>query len=89
MEKFKNYLIEKGYSKYTPSGNPSTVYDYTKRVNKISEREKISLNMLASNISYYVERYDTNGEEAEYGRKSHNAYINALKRFKEFIVDEY
>jgi len=28
LERFKTYLIKKGYSEFTPSGKPSTVYDY-------------------------------------------------------------
>lgn len=84
LESFKSYLIQQGYSEYTPSGNPSTVYDYVKRVEKICERERISIKQLADNISFYVEKYDTFGSEAEFGKKSHNAFISALKRFEEF-----
>jgi ribosome-binding protein aMBF1 (putative translation factor) len=58
LENFKTYLIKKGYSEFTPSGNPSTVYDYMKRVEKIRSRENISINELSENISYYVEKYD-------------------------------
>lgn len=85
LEDFKQFLIEKGYSEFTPSGNPSTVYDYAKRIEKISAREGISLHKLASNIEYYVEKYGTFGSEAEFGRRSHNAFISALKRFEEFL----
>ena len=85
MEKFRKYLIEKGYSEYTPSGNPSTVYDYAKRVQRIYEREGISLRKLADNINFYVSKYDQFGDEADFGKKSHNAYINALKRFEELF----
>lgn len=84
LENFKHYLIQKGYSEYTPSGKPSTVYDYTKRINKICERERISIKQLADNIDVYIKKYDTLGSEEEFGRKSHNAFISALKRFKEF-----
>jgi len=81
---FKQYLIQKGYSEYTPSGNPSTVYDYIKRINKICERERISTKQLADNIDDYVKKYDTFGSEEEFGKKSHSSFINALKRFKEY-----
>lgn len=84
LEKFKRFLIQKGYSEYTPSGNPSTVYDYMMRVQRICERERISINQLADNISLYVKKYDTFGVDKEYGKQSHGAYINALKRFEEF-----
>jgi hypothetical protein len=84
LENFKIYLIKQGYSEITPSGNPSTVYDYTKRVDKICKREKITIKQLAENINAYVEKYDTYGSEEEFGKRSHNAFINALKRFEDF-----
>ena len=84
LENFKRYLIQQGYSEYTPSGNPSTVYDYGKRVEKILEREKISISKLTENIDFYVSKYDAFGSETEFGKKSHNAFINALKRFQDF-----
>ena len=40
IEGFENYLIKEGYSQYTPSGNPSTVYDYCRRVERVCERRK-------------------------------------------------
>lgn len=84
LENFKTYLIKQGYSELTPSGNPSTVYDYGKRVENILKRERISILKLAENIDFYVSKYDTYGIEAEYGNKSHRAIINALKRFQDF-----
>ena len=84
LENFKTYLIKQVYSERTPSGNPSTVYDYGKRVENILERERISILKLAENIDFYVRKYDIDGIEAEYGNKSHRAIINALKRFQDF-----
>ena len=69
LENFKHYLIEQGYSEFTPSGNPSTVYDYMKRVEKICDRESITIKRLADNISFYVDKYGPTGNEAEFGRK--------------------
>lgn len=85
LENFKDYLVSLGYSEFTPSGNPSTAYDYMKRVDRICERENISVNKLADNIQYYVDLYGPTGKESEFGMKSHNAYINALRRFEEFV----
>ena len=84
LKKYKIFLIQRGYKEYTPSGNPSTVYDYIKRVKKICEREKITINQLAGGISDYVKKYDTSGSEEAFGKRSHNSVINALKRFEEF-----
>ena len=85
LENFKIYLIKQGYSESTPSGKPSTVYDYGKRIERICEREGISINQLADNIDVYVKKYDTFGSEVEFGKRSHNSYISALKRFEEFM----
>ncbi|RAR75765.1 hypothetical protein [Flavobacterium aciduliphilum] len=87
-DNFEEYLIDNGYSQYTPSGKPSTVYDYIKRVEKICDREGISIEDLSVNINFYVKKYDTDGVEAEFGRKSNNAFISSLKRFKEFCKKE-
>lgn len=84
IEEFKNFLIKKGYSEFTPTGNPSTVYDYIKRVEKICNRENISIYSLSKDISFYVDKYGPAGSESEFGKRSHNAFISALKRFEEF-----
>ncbi len=87
FEEFKNYLIEQGYSESTPSGKPSTVSDYINRVSKISERESASVPNLAKDISFYVEKYGPTGKESEFGKKSHNSYISALKQFENFLSE--
>ncbi|QXP69314.1 hypothetical protein H0I29_11820 [Polaribacter sp. R2A056_3_33] len=86
LENFKTYLINKGYSEFTPSGNPSTAYDYSKRVNKICLREAISVEYLAENIEFYIEKYGPTGNDSDFGKRSNNAFINALRRFGEFRV---
>ncbi|TXD49218.1 hypothetical protein [Polaribacter sp. IC073] len=86
LEKFKTYLISKGYSEFTPSGNPSTAYDYMKRVSKICSREAITVVHLADNINIYIEKYGPTGNDSAFGKKSNNAFINALRRFGEFIA---
>lgn len=84
-EQFKNYLIKKGYKQTTPSGNPSTVYDYIKRIDKVCELESFSYQELADNIETVVKQYDLGGTKEDLGNKSHRAVINALKRFQDFI----
>ncbi|MBG9378533.1 hypothetical protein I5907_20020 [Panacibacter sp. DH6] len=85
FERFQNYLIEQGYSLRTPLGKPSTVFDYSNRIQTICDRENVSINQLADNIAHFIQKYDAFGLEAEFGRRSHSAYINALRRFEEFI----
>lgn len=86
LNKFQDYLISKGYSELTPKGKPSTAHDYSKsRIPKICERENITIDVLAQKISFYIDKYDTFGDESTFGNKSNRAFINALKRFKEFV----
>ncbi len=84
LENFKNYLIQEGYSEFTPSGNPSTAYDYMKRIKKICQRENITVKGMTENIDFYIDKYGPTGNESEFGKRSHNAFINALRRFGEF-----
>lgn len=83
--KFKDFLIDKGYKEITPSGHPSTVYDYIKRIDKICEWENISWEQLAANIVTILPSYDIGGEKEKNGYISHNAVISALRRFSEFV----
>ncbi len=82
---FRNYLIKKGYSEYTPRGNKSTVYDYIKRIDKVCEWEDITWQDLKNNISMILKEYDVGGVKEDLGKKSHSAVINALRRFDEFL----
>jgi len=85
---FKNYLIKNGYKEYTPSGHPSTVFQYIKSIDFVCDIEYRSWIMLASNIDFYINLYDVGGEKEYLGMTSHRTIINALKRFKEFL-DEH
>jgi len=87
LDNFKSYLIDNGYSLFTLNGNPSTVFDYIKRIEKICFREEITVDELSKEIDHYVNLYGPNGEESEFGKKSHGAFIAALKKFKEFLND--
>jgi|GEM_PF-1165008 hypothetical protein len=85
LECFRKYLVDHGYKEFTPSGHPSTVYDYSKRIKRICNEEGISIAELASNISFYCDLYDIGGEKEEKGEVSHRAVINALKAYREYI----
>ncbi|MFA7435405.1 MAG: hypothetical protein WC006_03450 [Bacilli bacterium] len=84
-DEFEEYLISLEYSIETPSGNPSTVTDYCRRIEKVCNVEGMSWDSLAKNIEQIVKEYDKGGIKEEAGRKSHNAVINALKRYWDFI----
>jgi len=82
---FEEYLIKRGYAVTTKSGNPSTVYDYLSRIEKVCEWECTTLADLAKNIGTILAKYDIGGSREKFGNKSHRAVINALKRFSEFL----
>lgn len=84
-EKFENYLVSQGYKVKTPSGNPSTAYDYVKRIENICDWEKCNWEDIAKSIDLLVREYDIGGSKEELGNKSHRAVINALKRYREFV----
>ena len=85
--RFKEYLILQGYKTVTPSGKPSTVSDYLKRIDKVCEYEHMTYEVLASNIDYIVSEYDVGGPKEALGKVSHNSVINALRRLQEFSSD--
>ncbi len=84
-KEFEYFLESKGYSKFTPSGAPSTVYDYIKRIDKVCYYEYCTWEELAENIDSVVRDYDIGGKKEHIGNISHRAVINALKRFQEFL----
>lgn len=81
---FEEYLIKKGYRQVTGSGNPSTVYDYCRRVDRVAKEENLTWEEMAEKIDDVLPCYDEGGIRQETGRKSHGAVINALRRFSEF-----
>ena len=84
-KQFEKFLIGRGYKTKTPSGLPSTVYQYMEWVDKVCKRECKSWGELKLNIDDIVRRYDVGGREETYGSQGHRTVINALKRFREFV----
>lgn len=84
-DEFKSFLIQKGYKQVTPSGHPSTVFDYLKRIQFVCDEERLNWKQLASNISTIRMMYDTNGVKSDLGKISHNAVISALKQYEIFV----
>ncbi len=82
---FNMYLREKGCSEESKKGNPSTVYDYPNRIDRICKREGYSnWDDFGDHIFEIIKKYDENGCEAEYGKQSDGSNLNALKLFLEF-----
>ena len=86
-EKFKEYLKSKGYKEFTPKNLPSTVFDYCNRIDYIKWIENYnSWNDIVINIDKLLQEYGESGIKEHLGKKSHSAVINALIRFKEFLI---
>lgn len=84
---FELWLIDMGYKEYTDDGKPSTVYHYSKSINMIVEIELLSSwKDLEENIDLYIKQYDTGGTKEKIGNWSNRTVINALKRYKEFLI---
>jgi hypothetical protein len=84
-EQYAKYLKERGYAEYTPSGRPSTVYNYCVWLDRLCQWENIDWHELSDNIDIIVGLYDVGGEKEEDGKKGNKTVINALKRFSEFV----
>ena len=85
INEYEKYLISIGYKQTTPSGHPSTVYQYIKAIRNVCDEEGINLIGLKENISSIILKYDIGGEKETIGAKSHKTVINALKRFEDFL----
>ena len=86
---FRKYLIENGYKVYTPSGQPSVVFQYAREVEIILENERMSIEEFNSRINEICFLYDIGGAKQRLGEKGHRRVINALKRYREFIDPAY
>ena len=67
-KRFENLWVKQGYKLTTSSSNPSTVYDYLKRIDKVCEWESTSWEGLANSIGVIVKVYDVGGEKEDFGK---------------------
>lgn len=84
-KEFEQFLIHEGYKEYTPSGHPSTVYDYIKRIDAVCQWEHTDWYDLSKKIATLLPEYEETGAKANLGSKSHNAVRSALRCFERFI----
>lgn len=82
---FEEYLVASGYSTETPTGNPSVVQSYIRAVNKIMKNEGLTWDSLKTNIDVIVALYGKGGAKELEGLEQHATYINALRRFEDFV----
>ncbi len=82
---FEDYLIKAGYKRESESGNRSTVDSYLKAVEAVRDEEGVTYSFLARNISAIASKYDIGGDKVDFGNKSNRTYINALRRFEDYV----
>lgn len=87
-EQFYQYLVKKGFSDRTPTGNQSTTYDYPKRIERVCKEESLSWERLLTGIDEIVVKYDKGGVKEELGKQSKSAVINALKQYQLFAAEQ-
>lgn len=89
-QSYEKYLINNGLSQYTKNGDPSTVYDYSRRIEEVLKRECLTWADLPEHIDTLVQEYDKGGEKEKLGATSHNAVISALKQVQNMVrLGEY
>ncbi len=86
LDDFEEYLVKTGKKRFTPQGALSTAPQYKIAVKEIIRREKMLLKDFCANINSIIVDYDTGGEKEKLGEKGHRTWINALKRFKEYLI---
>ena len=79
LNQFANYLESQ---KFKVSSN----LEYCWRIQKICEKENMTIDNLAENITTILKQYDKAGEKWCIGRRSHESYINALRNFRKFML---
>ena len=65
LKEFEKYLEQKGYSRITPSGNPSTTADYPKRIEMVARLEQITIDEVVSRLETLIKEYDAGGIKEE------------------------
>ena len=81
LKNFENWLLENNYS-------ASTSADYSGRIERLCRNEQFTLSHLVENITSILPQYETTGEKASYGKRSHRSVRQALRRFKMFLASE-
>lgn len=78
LNDFRTWLLIQNYT-------PNTATDYAGRIERLCQKENISLETLIKKFSKIMPDYEKNGSKHAYGRRSHCSVLNALRQFKKFI----
>ncbi len=87
-KEYKNWLIANGFSLYTPTYKPSTVYDYLRGLKRVCVEEKLTVEGVAANISTLVMKYQPGGEQSNTGRSIRRSCRCGLVQFAKFVQSQ-
>lgn len=87
-KEFKNWLIDNGFSLYTPSYQPSTVYDYLRGLKCVCKTENMTVDMVAANINSLVMKYQPGGECSGIDKSIRRSCRCGLVQFSKFIASQ-
>jgi len=88
LKNYKNWLIEKGFSAFTASNKPSTVYDYLRSLKLVSTWENKTIEQLADVISEVAPMYCSTGIHCVKGRMISRSVRCSLVQFNKFIMEQ-
>ena len=89
-EKFINWLKIEHYKDWTMNGYKSTIFQYVYAIESVMKNEGIeSFSELTEHIQRLIREYSYFGPKKDFGEKSHNTVINGLKRFMDFLINNY
>ncbi|MBD5400439.1 hypothetical protein HDR61_01665 [bacterium] len=88
LKNYKNWLIEKGFSAFTASNKPSTVFDYLRALKLVSTWEGKTIEELADSISEIAPMYYKSGIHGVKGRMISRSVRCSLKQFNNFVLEQ-
>ena len=91
-DNFIDWMKGKGYSGFTPDGQPSTIFQYCYYIERVMERAGIkSWSELTPHLRKIIVCFSgvAKREEMKYWGKAYPTVINALETFEWYILDRF
>ena len=88
LNNYKNWLIEKGFSAFTASGKPSSVYSYLIGLKRVAAWEHKTIEELADSISEIAPMYYKSGIYSVKGRMVSRSVRSSLAQFNKFVMEQ-
>lgn len=88
LKNYKNWLIENGFSAFTASGKPSSVYDYLRSLKYVCAWEGKTIEQLADSISEIAPMYCSTSIHCVKGRMISRSVRCSLRQFNKFVTEQ-